>query len=130
MPVTYALNTFGLCFASISTLFVWLFLEKRHQIMNIARSSSLAGILGTPKMARKSPQPHYEDVPVWWYITITLIGVALGMFACEYYPVQLRWYGALFAFGISTLLFVPVCYNTHLASNNPSPILILTCFCT
>ncbi|KNG45309.1 opt family small oligopeptide transporter [Stemphylium lycopersici] len=110
LPVTYGLNTFGLCFASIAALFVWLFLEKRHQIMNIARSSPFVAILGTSKMARKSPQPHYEDVPVWWYITTSLVGVSLGVFACEYYPVQLRWYGALFAFGISTLFFVPLAW--------------------
>jgi hypothetical protein len=108
MPVTYALNTFGLCFASVAALFVWLFLEKRHQIMNIARASSLGKVFGASKTHRKNVQPQYEGVPTWWYTVAALAGIALGMFACEYYDVQLRWYGALFAFAISTIFFVPV----------------------
>lgn len=37
-----------------------------------------------------------------------MIALGLAMFACEYYPVQLRWYGALFAFLFSCVFFVPV----------------------
>jgi OPT family small oligopeptide transporter len=108
MPVTYGLNTFGLCFATITALFVWLFLEKRQQIINIARTSSFSRLWGNKEMYRKNPQPQYESVPTWWYLIAGLVAVALGIFASEYYPVQLRWYGALFSFAIATVFFVPL----------------------
>ncbi|KAL8365637.1 hypothetical protein RB595_004449 [Gaeumannomyces hyphopodioides] len=89
MPVTYALNTFGLCFATLSSLFVWLYLEKREPIMKIAKASA---------------------APTWWYWVLALVSVGMGVFACEFYPVQLRWHGAIFSFFISLVFFVPLAW--------------------
>lgn len=108
LPVTYALNTFGLCFATLSSLFVWLFLEKRHSIVSIAKASSFGRYWRSGVTERRGPQPQYRTAPTWWYWVSAAVAVALGIFACEFYPVQLRWHGALFSFAISAIFFLPV----------------------
>ncbi|GME66433.1 Oligopeptide transporter OPT superfamily [Neofusicoccum parvum] len=102
MPVTYALNMFGLSFATIPALLIWIGLEKRKEL-----KAAFKGALNFKRHLRVE-QGSDALVPTWWYLISCAISVALGMFACEYYPVQLRWYGALFAFVISSIMFVPV----------------------
>ncbi|GAB1210215.1 hypothetical protein APSETT445_009005 [Aspergillus pseudonomiae] len=41
MPVTYALNMFGLSFATLTSLVVWMFLEKRQEIGDAMRRLAL-----------------------------------------------------------------------------------------
>ncbi|KAB2580636.1 Glutathione transporter 1 [Lasiodiplodia theobromae] len=102
MPVTYALNMFGLSFATIPALLIWIFLEKKKEM-----TQALRGILNVKQHIRAS-QAQPGSVPSWWYLLTGLISLGLAMFACEYYPVQLRWYGALFAFFVSCVFFVPL----------------------
>ncbi|EOD53041.1 putative sexual differentiation process protein [Neofusicoccum parvum UCRNP2] len=102
MPVTYALNMFGLSFATIPALLLWIGLEKRKEL-----KAAFKGALNFKRHLRVE-QGSDASVPTWWYLISCAISVALGMFACEYYPVQLRWYGAIFAFVISSVMFVPV----------------------
>jgi hypothetical protein len=45
---------------------------------------------------------------MWWYGVATVLGLFFAMFACEFYPVQVRWYGAVLAFVISAIFFIPV----------------------
>lgn len=106
--MTYALNTFGLSFATIASLFVWLFLEKRRHIAAAFRSTQLSALLGGKIVPRHNPQPGYKAVPLWWYWVAALLALGFGMFACEFYPVQLRWYGVILAFAVSAIFFVPV----------------------
>ncbi|KAJ3946084.1 uncharacterized protein N0V96_004438 [Colletotrichum fioriniae] len=110
LPVTYALNTFGLSFATIASLFVWLFLEKRRHIAAAFRSTQLSALLGGKIIPRHNPQPGYKAVPLWWYWVAALLALGFGMFACEFYPVQLRWYGVILAFTVSTIFFVPLAW--------------------
>ncbi|KAM0559901.1 hypothetical protein ACHAPJ_003851 [Fusarium lateritium] len=110
LPITYALNTFGLSFATISSLFVWLFLEKRQAIMKTFRDArqSFTSAKGTTSCDRL--QPQYEAVPLWWYIIAALVSLGIGIFAHEFYPVQLRWYGVIFAMAVSTVFFIPLAW--------------------
>ncbi|KAK1470338.1 OPT family small oligopeptide transporter [Colletotrichum cuscutae] len=110
LPVTYALNTFGLSFATIVSLFVWLFLEKRRHIAAAFRSTQLSALLGGKIVPRHNPQPGYKAVPLWWYWVAALLALGFGMFACEFYPVQLRWYGVVLAFAVSAIFFVPLAW--------------------
>ncbi|KAF4999737.1 hypothetical protein FDECE_11416, partial [Fusarium decemcellulare] len=107
LPVTYALNTFGLSFATISSLFVWLFLEKRQAILETLRAAWRPKASTTPG---QSLQPQYKEVPLWWYTAAALVAVGIGLFTHEYYPVQLRWYGVLFAMTVSAIFFVPLAW--------------------
>ncbi|KAH8710928.1 Glutathione transporter 1 [Beauveria bassiana] len=109
LPVTYALNTFGLCFASIAALIVWLILEKRQEIYEGFCNSSLAVTLGlAPKTEKTVREQAYGTVPTWWYLVATAVSIGVGIFACEYYPVQLHWYGVLLAMLISAFFFIPI----------------------
>ncbi|TIC89598.1 Glutathione transporter 1 [Colletotrichum higginsianum] len=110
LPVTYALNTFGLSFATIASLFVWLFLEKRRHIAAAFRSSKLSALLGGKVVPRTNPQPAYKAVPIWWYWIAAALALGFGIFACEFYPVQLRWYGVLLSFAVSAIFFVPLAW--------------------
>ncbi|KAM3540159.1 hypothetical protein ARSEF1564_006902 [Beauveria bassiana] len=111
LPVTYALNTFGLCFASIAALIVWLILEKRQEIYEGFCNSSLAVTLGlAPKTEKTVREQAYGTVPTWWYLVATAVSIGVGIFACEYYPVQLHWYGVLLAMLISAFFFIPLAW--------------------
>ncbi|KAJ0147005.1 Sexual differentiation process protein isp4 [Colletotrichum tanaceti] len=115
LPVTYALNTFGLSSATIASLFVWLFLEKRRHIAAAYRSSKLCVLLGgRVAPPRTDPQPAYEAVPIWWYWVAAALALGFGIFAFEFYPVQLRWYGVLLSFAVSAIFFVPVYATTNM----------------
>ncbi|KAH7192843.1 OPT oligopeptide transporter protein-domain-containing protein [Fusarium flagelliforme] len=110
LPVTYALNTFGLSFATISSLFVWLFLEKRQELMETFRGAIQSFNFRGKGPTRDKLQPQYEAVPQWWYITAALVALGIGIFTYEFYPVQLRWYGVIFAIVVSSVFFVPLAW--------------------
>lgn len=64
--------------------------------------------MGHKVIPRDKPQPAYKTVPLWWYWVATALALGFGIFACEFYPVQLRWYGVLLAFAVSAIFFIPV----------------------
>lgn len=113
--MTYALNKFGLAFATFASLFSWILLDKREELVAVVRQARRAQWV-PPKRASGTnsdknnvgqPAPHL-DVPLWWYGVATLLGLFFAIFACEYYPVQVRWYGAILAFVISAIFYLPV----------------------
>ncbi|KXH35625.1 OPT family small oligopeptide transporter [Colletotrichum salicis] len=116
LPVTYALNTFGRSFATIASLFVWLFLEKRRHIAAAFRSTQLSALLGGKIIPRHNPQPGYKAVPFWWYWITALLALGFGIFACKFYTVQLRWYGVILSFAVSAIFFVPIWEDKVLAN--------------
>ncbi|KAF9774159.1 hypothetical protein IL306_007909 [Fusarium sp. DS 682] len=109
LPVTYALNTFGLSFATTSSLFVWLFLEKRHELVRTFRDACKS--LSTKNTStRDKLQPQYDAVPLWWYTAAAFVALGIGIFTYEYYPVQLRWYGVIFGMVVSSVFFIPLAW--------------------
>lgn len=117
LPVTYALNKFGLSFATFASLFTWLFLDKRQELAKLVgqvRENLLLPVghvcdAGGWKNENTDRLSSQSDTSLWWYGAAAVLGLAFAMFACEYYPVQLRWYGAVLAFAISAVFFLPVC---------------------
>lgn len=107
LPITYALNQFGLAFATIISLFVWIILEKRNQLAQALKSISqdLSTDKAKPDVSQRSA---YNSTPTWWYWITAAISLFLAIFCCEYWKVQLPWYGVLLAFALGTVLFVPV----------------------
>lgn len=61
-----------------------------------------------PKQEKTVREKQYGSVPTWWYLIATLAAMGFGIFACEYYPVQLHWYGVLLALVISAVFYIPV----------------------
>lgn len=55
----------------------------------------------------------YKDVPVWWYALTGVASLFCLILACEYWPVQLPWYGVLLALAVSSILFIPVSARLH-----------------
>jgi hypothetical protein len=124
LPVTYALNTFGLAFATISSLFVWVVLEKWASIKTIP-SAFVKWQVRTRDSEDKveSLEIHErgsEPTPTWWYLIALGVSLGLGIFACEYYPVQLRWYGVLLAMVVSAVFFIPVSLSHNLQHCKPN----------
>ncbi|KAK2674530.1 Oligopeptide transporter, OPT superfamily [Fusarium oxysporum f. sp. vasinfectum] len=109
LPVTYALNTFGLSFATISSLFVWLFLEKRRDLVRTFRDACKS-LTSKNTSGRDRLQPQYDAVPLWWYMIAALVALGIGIFTYEYYPVQLRWYGVIFGIVVSSVFFIPLAW--------------------
>ncbi|KAF5624340.1 OPT family small oligopeptide transporter [Fusarium sp. NRRL 52700] len=109
LPVTYALNTFGLSFATISSLFVWLFLEKRQDLVRTF-CDVCNSLTSKNTSSRDRLQPQDDAVPLWWYVIAALVALGIGIFTYEYYPVQLRWYGVIFGMVVSSVFFIPLAW--------------------
>jgi hypothetical protein len=115
MPVTYALTMFGLSFATLSALVVWIFLEKGQLIADAARRVRQSFAKGKVKQLFASDKnSQNSEVPMWWYLCTTLLALFLSMFSVEYWEVELRWYGALLACAVAIFFFPPVCVNLSL----------------
>ncbi|KAH6642047.1 OPT oligopeptide transporter protein-domain-containing protein [Boeremia exigua] len=106
LPVTYALNQFGLAFATIVSLFIWLLLEKRNQIWDAV--SKIKHAHRKRATNQKTTGSSVLETPIWWYWVTATVSLFLAIFCCEYWKVQLPWYGVLLAFAVSTVFFVPL----------------------
>lgn len=111
LPITYAISNFGLEFAAVISLLVWFGLENHKDIMNGIRS--LPAVLCRTYTSMMSPcissaKGPYKAVSLWWYVGTAALAMFLLIFGCEYWEVQLPWYGAIIALTVSSLLFAPV----------------------
>ncbi|KAH0434803.1 OPT superfamily oligopeptide transporter, partial [Aureobasidium melanogenum] len=104
LPITYALSNFGLQFAAVVALIVWFVLEK-HTALRRAPSAFKSWIRAPCKVTKEDT---YKDVPVWWYALTGVASLFCLILACEYWPVQLPWYGVLLALAVSSVLFIPL----------------------
>lgn len=110
MPITYALNMFGLSFATLSALLVWMFLEKSNLILDAARRlyTASTSIFRTRSRSSRITTETYRDVSLLWYVASSALAIFLSIFAVEYWKVQLRWYGVLLALAVALVFYVPV----------------------
>ncbi|KAJ6447064.1 molybdenum cofactor synthesis domain-containing protein [Purpureocillium lavendulum] len=113
LPVTYALNKFGLAFATTASLFSWTVLEKHREIVAALRRIKLTAVFSrTDTRNEEKPQNEspYLEVPLWWYVAAGVLATFFAIFASEFYPVQLRWYGAILSLIVSSVFFVPIAW--------------------
>lgn len=101
---------FGLSFATLSALLVWMFLEKGDLIWTAARRiyAAIASIFGSRTRPSQNLSQTYRDVSLLWYVASSALAIFLSIFAVEYWRVQLRWYGVLLALAVALVFFVPV----------------------
>lgn len=107
MPITYALNMFGLSFATLSSLLVWCFLEHRHVMAAAARRVPqiiMEAVPGRIKTPSKDDTGEAE-VPMWWYLISCVLALFMAIFAVEYWDVELRWYGVLLACVVAIVFY-------------------------
>ena len=111
MPITYALNMFGLSFATLSALLIWVILEHRHVMVEAARRIPKIvkeSLPGQPKTIAND-ETGEPEVPMWWYLISCVVALFMSIFAVEYWDVGLPWYGVLLACVIALVFFPPVC---------------------
>ncbi|CAG8900343.1 unnamed protein product [Penicillium nalgiovense] len=109
MPVTYALNMFGLSFATLSALLVWVILEKRHVMADAAKRVPRLVMESLPGRSREySEDERNPDVPLCWYLVACILALFMSMFAVEWWNVELRWYGVLLACTVALIFYPPL----------------------
>ncbi|KAI9929509.1 hypothetical protein ASPWEDRAFT_534740 [Aspergillus wentii DTO 134E9] len=110
MPITYALNMFGMSFATLSTLVVWMILEKHQFFLDVGRRI-LAVFTKTgraQRRAEKATNSVHPEVPMWWYFIASAVALFLAIFSVEYWDVQLRWYGVLLSVAVAIVFYIPL----------------------
>lgn len=52
----------------------------------------------------------YKQVPMWWFLAILVVNIALIFYACIHYEetLQLPWWGVLLACAIAILFTLPI----------------------
>ncbi|KAL4781301.1 OPT oligopeptide transporter protein-domain-containing protein [Aspergillus varians] len=118
MPITYALNMFGLSLATLTALLVWVAIDYHEVIVTgLARIPQLV-MESLPGRFRRQPtqldrptnsgDADANDVPVWWYLICTALTLFLSIFAVEYWHVELKWYGVLLACAVAVVFYTPL----------------------
>ncbi|ANB15129.1 Opt2p [Sugiyamaella lignohabitans] len=51
---------------------------------------------------------HYKEVPDWWFFTVLLISLVLGIIFVEIYPTNTPVWGIFFALGINFVFLIPL----------------------
>jgi hypothetical protein len=109
---------FGLSFATLSALLVWVILERRHFMAHAAKRVPRLVMESFPGCSRE----HFEDergdldVPLWWYSVACILALFMSIFAIEWWNVELRWYGILLACAMALIFYPPVslpCTDLH-----------------
>jgi hypothetical protein len=112
MPATYALNMFGLSFATLTALLVWVILEHPEVMRTAARRLPQLIIESLPgrKPLNNSDLEEKEgdDVPMWWYLICCALSLFIAIVAVEFWDVELRWYGVLLALAVALVFYAPV----------------------
>ncbi|KAJ5241633.1 uncharacterized protein N7469_003224 [Penicillium citrinum] len=110
MPITYALNMFGLSFATLSALLVWVVLEHRHVMAEAVRRVPKIVMESLPgrRKSTGNDETGEPEVPMWWYLVSCVVALFMSIFAVEYWNVGLPWYGVLLACAIALVFFPPL----------------------
>ncbi|KAL4803244.1 OPT oligopeptide transporter protein-domain-containing protein [Aspergillus unguis] len=106
MPVTYALNMFGLSFATLAALLVWVGVEHRQVLITGTKRIPqlvMEMLPGRPKTKKDS-----TEVPMSWYLVCSVLALFLSILAVEYWAVELRWYGVLLACAVALVFYTPL----------------------
>ena len=102
LSTTFAL-TYGLSFAAIAAVIVQTALfhgpDLWKRLMNVRKDEEDVHL----RMMRK-----YKDVPQWWYGTMFLSMVAIGLGTCLGYPTNMNWWGYFLSIIIAIVWFIPI----------------------
>ncbi|KVI07629.1 Oligopeptide transporter OPT superfamily [Cynara cardunculus var. scolymus] len=99
-------------------------LQSRCDILD-----KMKGELGKKKKKKKKEEVDvhtmlmraYKPVPLWWFLVILVLNIALILFVCSHYAatLQLWWWGVLLACAIAISFTLPICIIT--ATTNQTP---------
>jgi len=104
---TFFAVTYGLGFATLSASIVHVLLFNGKDLWTQTR-----GAFGKNKkmdIHTKIMKRNYKEVPLWWFLSIFAVNLAVIVFICIYYKtqIQLPWWGAFLACLIA-IFFTPL----------------------
>ncbi|KAF2453513.1 OPT family small oligopeptide transporter [Lineolata rhizophorae] len=102
LSTTFAL-TYGLSFATIASLVVYIYLNFRHVIVAQFKNAKTE----KPDIHMKLMQ-KYPEAPIWWYAGLFLVMLALSYVTVLAYPTEFAWWAFTFAIVFSTVMTLPV----------------------
>jgi OPT family small oligopeptide transporter len=102
LSTTFALS-YGLSFAAIASLIVYVYLNHGKQLYHQARNSTMEQPDIHMKMMKK-----YKEAPTWWYMAIFGSMIVLSLITVLSFPTNLTWWAFLLALGISTVFSLPI----------------------
>ncbi|CAH9123430.1 unnamed protein product [Cuscuta epithymum] len=114
---TFFAMTYGLGFATLSATLVHVLVFNGRDIWN--QSKKAFGGDGKPDIHSRLMKV-YKEVPVWWFIVILVVNIAVILYACMHYEetLQLPWWGVLLACAIALIFTLPIgiiCATTNQA---------------
>ncbi|PNY26935.1 Uncharacterized protein TCAP_03124 [Tolypocladium capitatum] len=111
LSTTFAMS-YGLSFAAISSLIVYTYLHYRKQVWKQYRDSTNE----KPDVHMKLMQ-KYKEAPAWWYMSIFVTMLGVGLYTVLAYPTKLTWWAFLLAVGISYGFSLPIGIIEAVTSN-------------
>ncbi|KAF3544046.1 hypothetical protein DY000_02001417 [Brassica cretica] len=116
---TFFAVTYGLGFATLSATMVHVLVFHGSDLWKQTR-----GAFKTNKkmdIHTRIMKKNYKEVPMWWFLVILVINIALIVFISVYYnaTVQLPWWGVLLACAIA-VVFTPL-IGVIVATTNQAP---------
>ena len=102
MSTNFALN-YGLSFATLSSLVVYVFIHHREQIVGQFKNSKDEKPDIHMKLMRK-----YKEAPEWWYMTIFGVSTLASLVIITVYPTEFLWWAFLIAIALSSVFTLPI----------------------
>lgn len=102
LSTTFALS-YGLSFATISSVVVYTYLNYRHLIVGQFKKSQQE----KPDIHMKLMQ-RYKEAPEWWYGVLFLLMFVLSLVTVLAYPTEFTWWAFLIAIAFSTIMALPI----------------------
>ncbi|KAL2542297.1 Oligopeptide transporter 6 [Abeliophyllum distichum] len=115
---TFFAMTYGIGFATLSSTLVHVLLFHGSDIWKQSKSA----FKSNKKMdIHTRLMKAYKQVPLWWFLIILVVNIALILFACVHYQrsLQLPWWGVFLACAIAFTFTLPI--GIIAATTNQSP---------
>ncbi|KAK4273865.1 hypothetical protein QN277_017177 [Acacia crassicarpa] len=115
---TFFAMTYGMGFATLSATLVHVLLFNGSEIWKQTRRA----FEGTKTIdIHTRLMKKYKQVPMWWFIVILVVNLALVFFSVQYYieSLQLPWWGVLLACGIALFFTLPIGIITATTNQQP-----------
>ncbi|KAJ2599275.1 hypothetical protein H4R99_003775 [Coemansia sp. RSA 1722] len=104
---------YGISFISIAVLIVYTLLNNGKAIYEKIRYVDYSGDDIHARLMRK-----YDEVPMWWYLALFVVILAISIGACEGYKI-LPWYWLLAAIGLAVVFLIPIGIVQAISNTQP-----------
>ncbi|OLL24788.1 Sexual differentiation process protein isp4 [Neolecta irregularis DAH-3] len=102
LPTTFALG-YGLSFASMTSVLVYVYLNYRHEIVEQFKKAR-----NFERDIHMKLMEQYPDTPDWWYWTIGVTMFAISIIVCHAWDTHFPWWAFLICELLPLVFFVPI----------------------